>query len=353
MNNGYIYDKINITFLVIWSTYLKEVFYVNEVTDVKKKICLIIIIALMLLVPAMAAADNGPGYKDVKPGQWYYDDVMKLTSLGVVSGYPGGTFRPANKVTLAEFLRIFFTASGIDVEIPDAPEIHWAENYINEGFCYNLLNPAELGFVISDENTPVKGYKIFEYMDKTGTKKYVKMSKDDCDLPLTRLNAARIIARALINFKKAELTPGYVHYFNDVAQNDQEISLLCEKGIVVGTTDAKFEGDSIITRAEAVAIICRYLYGKKFTDKEIMAIIGWFTDGKVGYDPEIEVPGMNKMAKKSNVEGVLIGGERYYYNIFPHQSFDPVMMGKLQVKDIYIVGNTKTSFASVTVYTAG
>ncbi len=41
-------------------------------------------------------------YKDVKAGSWYYDAVMELTYAGIVNGYEDGTFDPNAKITREE-----------------------------------------------------------------------------------------------------------------------------------------------------------------------------------------------------------------------------------------------------------
>jgi hypothetical protein len=37
-------------------------------------------------------------------GHWAESNIKKLVSLGAISGYPDGTFRPNNNITRAEFV---------------------------------------------------------------------------------------------------------------------------------------------------------------------------------------------------------------------------------------------------------
>ena len=51
------------------------------------------------------------GFSDVKPGDWYYQDVMYLAEKGAISGFVDGTFRPDNTITRAEFVKIAVAAA--------------------------------------------------------------------------------------------------------------------------------------------------------------------------------------------------------------------------------------------------
>ena len=41
------------------------------------------------------------------------NDILKLVSLGIIDGYPDGTFKPENPVTRAEFAKLIVTAMGL------------------------------------------------------------------------------------------------------------------------------------------------------------------------------------------------------------------------------------------------
>ena len=41
-------------------------------------------------------------FPDVPNGHWAYEAIQRLSALGVISGYPDGTFRPNASVTRAE-----------------------------------------------------------------------------------------------------------------------------------------------------------------------------------------------------------------------------------------------------------
>jgi hypothetical protein len=41
--------------------------------------------------------------RDVPPGHWAYQSIEQLVQLGIIEGYPDGTFRPNRTMTRAEF----------------------------------------------------------------------------------------------------------------------------------------------------------------------------------------------------------------------------------------------------------
>ena len=45
-------------------------------------------------------------YSDVASGDWYNNAISTLTSMGILDGYPDGTFRPTEPITRSEFTKI-------------------------------------------------------------------------------------------------------------------------------------------------------------------------------------------------------------------------------------------------------
>lgn len=71
--------------------------------------------------------------------------MATLTSLGIITGLPDGTFRPEGKITRAEFAAIAARFDSSDIEpadIFDDVSGHWAEPYIAKA--------AALGWVQGD-----------------------------------------------------------------------------------------------------------------------------------------------------------------------------------------------------------
>lgn len=76
-------------------------------------------------------------YSDVSDTAWYAAAVSTLSKMGIISGYPDGTFRPNAPITRAEFAamiaRFDETAKSADTPFTDISG-HWAENAIGKAY---------------------------------------------------------------------------------------------------------------------------------------------------------------------------------------------------------------------------
>jgi endo-1,4-beta-xylanase len=52
-----------------------------------------------------------PGYPDVPPTHPFADEIAWITSLGLASGFPDGTFRPATTLTRQELVAILYRST--------------------------------------------------------------------------------------------------------------------------------------------------------------------------------------------------------------------------------------------------
>jgi hypothetical protein len=70
--------------------------------------------------------------------------VLRLEGLGVLTGYPDGTFRPNEKITRAEYAAVVYRATRL-TQIPgntvfgDVPASHWASSYIKAATQAGLI----------------------------------------------------------------------------------------------------------------------------------------------------------------------------------------------------------------------
>lgn len=77
-------------------------------------------------------------YPDVSEGDWFAESVATLTAMGVLSGYPDGTFGPSDPISRSELAAMAarlderFAGGAWSGEVPfgDVPEGHWAEEAI-------------------------------------------------------------------------------------------------------------------------------------------------------------------------------------------------------------------------------
>ncbi len=73
-------------------------------------------------------------FPDVRT-DWYAKYVCKAKEIGIVGGYPDGTFKPGNNVNFVEALKILQKGYGVNI----AEGNPWYQGYINEGEDKNLI----------------------------------------------------------------------------------------------------------------------------------------------------------------------------------------------------------------------
>lgn len=170
-------------------------------------------------------------FSDVTEADWYYNDVHALADMGVIAGYPDGTFNPDGEVTNAEFLKLLVsllcaeTFTTDDYIFTDVPPDEWYSPYIATSVVYGFINISKYGDTFSP------------------------------DAPITRRSAAEIVVNALKAEKGKHQTP-----YMDTA--DHNIIALYNMCIMQGDLDEQtgeryFHPDTGITRAETAAVIMR------------------------------------------------------------------------------------------------
>ena len=95
----------------------------------KRRICgLVCTLALLFAVIAPAGA---AAFSDVK-GHWAEETIYEIAELGLVNGYPNGTFQPNGYITNAEAASVYYKlifygqpAEGLYAFV-DVPETFWA-----------------------------------------------------------------------------------------------------------------------------------------------------------------------------------------------------------------------------------
>jgi hypothetical protein len=163
-------------------------------------------------------------------GSWAKASVEKLLVMGVVMGYPDGTFRPNNYITRAEFATMLVKALKLTPKaghvFPDT-EGSWAKAYISTAAAYGI----------------VKGYDAAHF------------GPDDL---ITREQMTAMLVRA------AKLAPvtGTLS-FADAALIDpwarEDVITAVKDGIIHGYPDRTFRPHGYATRAEAVTVIAGLL----------------------------------------------------------------------------------------------
>jgi len=194
----------------------------------RRKFILAVIIALSLILnnTPVAGAIN---FSDVPATAWYYKDVQLLVEKGGINGYPDGTFRPNNNITVAEFVKMSIgTAMGEQKQTSK----HWASGFFDKAITDKIILPGDFGD--SDYNRPIR--------------------REEMAYIISNLGAAI----------KAKETPkgasaGILTDIKDGTKYTSAIIWCTLNGIITGYQDNTFRGENNASRAEATAMFVRLI----------------------------------------------------------------------------------------------
>ncbi|NLP37272.1 MAG: S-layer homology domain-containing protein [Firmicutes bacterium] len=184
-----------------------------------------LVVLLVLLLPACIV--NAAGFTDVE-GETA-SAVFKLSVLGIIDGYPDGTFRPGNSITRAEFAKIAVTALGLEKTLDLYAEAPSYFSDVKSGDWYYKYVAASV------EHDILKGYP-------GGTFKP--------DAPITEAEALTIILR-LLGYK--DYLPG--SWPQNYALKAGELGLLETKAFSGSATATRAYVATVMSKALAVEIV--------------------------------------------------------------------------------------------------
>ena len=101
-----------------------------------------------LAILAMVHTPANAFYTDMDENHWAYQSIKFLTEVGVVVGYPDGTYKPDIPVTRAEFASMAIKALGQE-NTNVAQEIHF-DDITSEFWAYNIIQKAVYFDLIPD-----------------------------------------------------------------------------------------------------------------------------------------------------------------------------------------------------------
>lgn len=197
--------------------------------------CLVLVFAMVagLLGGAFAFPETSSAaiFSDVSYNHWAYQNIRNMSNQGIVAGFPDGTFRPNEKVTYGQFIKMaVISMTGKDVGSASTSEgyTHWASKYykaaVNAGF-------------FSDTQIP---------------ESYLNSNIPRCDMALIASNAIK--AGKVENYDKLASALSDV---NGTTEYAYEIIQAYSNGIITGYTDGTFLPYGNLTRAESAAVITR------------------------------------------------------------------------------------------------
>jgi hypothetical protein len=97
--------------LTAGTTYYVQAYATNSYGTVDGAILSFVTTSLQTTTPPQPIA---PLFSDVSASYWGYNAISSLSSKGIVSGYPDGTFKPEASITRAEFATMLVKALGLN-----------------------------------------------------------------------------------------------------------------------------------------------------------------------------------------------------------------------------------------------
>ena len=172
-------------------------------------------------------------YPDVTADFWASEQISYIGTLGIIKGYPDGSFKPEGDITRAELSTLLIrTRMGGDENVPDTdydvfpdvPLTHWAVKYVNQA--------AETGIV--------KGYPDGTFKPSAN---------------ITRAEGLTMIARF-----GGVTEETYTDEFIDVSVTHWAAPIIAgayQEGMLIYFKDKPFEPSLKLNRAEAVEMLYR------------------------------------------------------------------------------------------------
>ncbi len=180
------------------------------------------------------------GFSDVPAGHAFHADIARLADLGVMSGFPDGTFRPEARVTRQQMAKILVLATGRHTEAVEG-----------------LDNPR------FPDVTPQDGVPYpFDFVEEAAAAGHFagdEQGRFNPAAPITRVQLALVLVRAGgegLATAPADYTTG----FGDVpAYAAAEVARAKYNGILDGTTATTFDPYADATRGQVARMVSRFL----------------------------------------------------------------------------------------------
>jgi hypothetical protein len=170
-------------------------------------------------------------FSDVPESEWYHDYVYDLANKQVINGYPDGTFRPKDKITVGQFLKLIIAASvgdNVKMDLVQGDYDHWASPYLKVAENLEVLEHGE--------------YKL-----------------EDLDREISRIEIVRILAKCDVYIVHPGEQKAADKEFTDTADLSPEDATYLDHavaiGVIAGDPEGTFRPNDSLLRSECAKVI--------------------------------------------------------------------------------------------------
>ena len=198
----------------------------------------------ILPISVFAAAEESIEFRDVRKSDWYYEDLQYILKdkRKIFAGYPDGTFRPDETLTVDMFIKLILTIMGHNLE--NGRE-YWASTYIEKAVEEGIIIPwQDIHLTFRTNDDPYAGYKR-------------PISRGDMALIAGRA-VDRIIAEP--EYRDQIAVSSLIKDYHSIPSTIKaSVVRFYDLGILTGFPDGEFKAGNYLSRAEAVAVIRRII----------------------------------------------------------------------------------------------
>ena len=181
---------------------------------------------------------TGSTYSDLPISFWAYDAVSYLSSLGTITGYPNGTFRPDSEITKGEFISILSKALKLPAYHPPSPDF---SDVLPTDWYYGSVESAVYAGVVHGN-----GNNTFAP-----------------DNPITREELASVLVQALGKQDEARASmddkTGFIDDGSIASWARGFMAVAVKNGLIKGYRDNSIRPQENATRAEACVTIMNFM----------------------------------------------------------------------------------------------
>lgn len=225
-------------------------------------------------VPAFA--DPAAHFSDFQPSAWWAPSVQLAADLGIIQGFPNGTFQPSTPITRAQFATVLARAGGYALPktpnsagFTDVPASDWFAPYVDALTSAGIIKAADYPSKDFSPNADITRGALATWIGRVLRQRGVPLADLGTLAPMTVLPEGALQAAApkpgenpvyaSIHFALTQLpAKASTQTFTDVTAatpHEADIMEAARYGVIDGFPGGTFQPNADATRAQAAKVI--------------------------------------------------------------------------------------------------